>query len=299
MVLISQVWVQHLPCTQIIGYAYLRVGSDVDPDLACPLYHALVTALAELQKDEGPEEYSRLSGVYGYRLRNQGIGLLTVQNENFRIILLCEGFTGKGIPCLIGEALTGIRKLLDQLDTLITKEDCWQGHISEERDESFWFNLLVAHGLGNLQIEGVISKIFPLQFNKFQFTPGVGEDDYLYIKTLEMAQQSLGHGFKGLDEIITKKVMLIYNRPHEIFQLYHSLFNQIGEFTKEVPPNSLILTYYKGDIGDYSDISSILIVLIAITPEELTLQYGAPWPDVELEEARDIYELLMQLIPMP
>jgi len=299
MVLISQVWVQHLHCTQIIGYAYLRVGSDVDPDLACPLYYALVTALAELQKDEGPADYSQLSGVYGYRLHKQGLGLLAVQNENFRIILLCEGLLGKGIPCLIGNELTGIQALLDHLDTIITTEECNQGHMSEERDESFWFNLLVKFGLGKLEIEGLITKIYPLRFNKFQFTPGAGEEDKLFIKTLESAQQSLGHGFKGLDDLITEKVLLIHNRPQEIFQLYQSLFHQIGEFTKETPPNTLILTYYKGDIGDYSDISSILIVLLGITPDELTLQFGVPLPDLELEGSKDVHELLMQLIPMP
>jgi len=288
MVLISQVWIQHLPCTQILGYSYLRVGSAVDPDLACPLYSALVTALSELQKDNDERDaFVHLSSVYGYSPQTQGLGLLTMQQGDFRIVLLCEGFTGKGIPYLIGDTLTKVLQLLNQLGNIITEEDCQQGHTTEDRDESFWWNLVVKHGMGQLQIEKEITKIYPLRFVKIQFKKG--KNDKIVIHTLEDVKQRFSYGF-GFDDLVEKKIQMILKNPHDTFELYRALFQQMAEFQPDFSPNSLVLIYHK---GDFSDMTSALVVLLSLTTEELALQFGVPLvPGLYLEESRDIYAIL-------
>ena len=79
---VSQIWVQHLHCMQIIGHCYLRGGSELEPELGGLLYTALVVTLAEIEQ----EFQYKMSGVYGYRIPEiEGIGLFTIQNDYFRI----------------------------------------------------------------------------------------------------------------------------------------------------------------------------------------------------------------------
>ena len=291
LVLVSQVWIQHLPCTQIIGYSYLRVGSDIDPDLALPLYTALVTAMTELQKEEEAGDNFILSGVYGYSLHKEGLGLYSIQSEKVRVVMLCEGYTGQGIPYLSGDALTKVTKLLDHLNVVITEEGCRSAHSGEFRDESFWFNLVISCGLGQ-QIHDSITKVYPLRDIRMEFSPG--RDNEFYIRTLEDTQQSLGPGWAELDAMITKKIQLIYQRPYENFQVYRSLFQQISEFKPDSLPNSLLLTFDKGNL---SDISSTLAIFLSISEDELKLQFGLPLvPSLYLEGSRDVYSAFQGMI---
>ena len=58
----------------IIGPRHLRVGSELEPELGGSLYTALVISLAEIEKSH---QYA-MSGIYGYRIPHEGIGLFTV-----------------------------------------------------------------------------------------------------------------------------------------------------------------------------------------------------------------------------
>lgn len=42
VVIVSQIWIQHLHCTQIIGHCHLRAGSEIDPFLGGSLFTAMV-----------------------------------------------------------------------------------------------------------------------------------------------------------------------------------------------------------------------------------------------------------------
>ena len=64
MVVISQIWVQHLQCTQIIGHCHLRAGSAVEPDLAANLHSVMIIVLADVEQEF---QYT-MSGVYSYKI---------------------------------------------------------------------------------------------------------------------------------------------------------------------------------------------------------------------------------------
>ncbi|MFX0050464.1 MAG: hypothetical protein ACFFAJ_00535 [Candidatus Hodarchaeota archaeon] len=49
MVVVSQIWIQHLNCMQIIGHTHLRIGSEIEPELGGTLYTALLTALSQIE----------------------------------------------------------------------------------------------------------------------------------------------------------------------------------------------------------------------------------------------------------
>ena len=292
LVLISQLWLQHLQCSLLLGHCYLRVGSDVDPDLAFPLYTALVTALTELQKEEVGDNFV-LSGVYGFRLHLQGLGICTIQNAKFRVILLCEGFMGQGIPYLTRNILKKVSKLFDQLDVIITDEDCKSAHLQEERDDSFWWHQVVSSGLGQLQIEDSIKEVYPLRFIRIKFIRG--EDNGIYIRTLEDSKQSLGFGWEDVEELIAKKIQTIYNRPHENFLLYESLFHQLGEFNPDFSPNSLVLTFHKK--GDFSENQLGVVVFLSIINHELKIQFCLPLaPSISLEGSRKVFFSLQRIV---
>ncbi len=293
MVLISQVWIQHLPCTQIIGYCYLRVGSVLEPDLAFSLYTALVTALAEIQKVEDADNNVVLSGVYGYRLHKEGIGIFAIQNEKFRVILLCEGFIGHGIPYLTGDVLQKINKLFIHLNQIITDEECRNAHF-KERDEPFWWNLVISSGLGEqIQIDELITEVYPLRFIHLKFSRG--KDKKLHVRSFEDTKQgSLGYGWQEVNKQIANKVQVIFDRPHENFLLYQALFHQIGEFKQDFSPNTLILTFQRSDLFD-NQLTEV--TFLSFTNQELKIQFCLPLTHgFSLEGSRDVYTILHQIV---
>ncbi len=144
MVVLSQIWVQHLHCTQIIGHCHLRTGSEIDPFLGGNLFTALVNTLADVEQEF---KYT-LSGFNGYRIPEiEGIGLFTVSNRRFRIFFLCEGFFHRGIPYLAGKEISRkIEKLFDQLEKKIPTDNCPLVHRLE--DSYYWFDLMCSIGFG-------------------------------------------------------------------------------------------------------------------------------------------------------
>ena len=48
MVVVNQIWIQHLPCMHIIGHCHLRVGTELEPELGGALYTAIALALADM-----------------------------------------------------------------------------------------------------------------------------------------------------------------------------------------------------------------------------------------------------------
>ena len=161
MVVVSQIWIQHLHCTQIIGHCHLRAGSEIDPFLGGSLFTAMVIALADVEQ----EFRFTMSGFYGYRIPEiEGIGLFTVSNKNFRIFFLCEGLYKKGIPYLAGKEISKkLEELFRQLEQKLPHDTCSLAHRLE--DGYYWFDLMCSIGFGGeIQVE-TIQEVFPLSMN--------------------------------------------------------------------------------------------------------------------------------------
>ncbi|MFX0202314.1 MAG: hypothetical protein ACFFCW_39890 [Candidatus Hodarchaeota archaeon] len=289
MVVISQCWIQHLSSTQIMGYCYLRVGSELAPDLACSLYTAIVTALAEIQGTEGNNFF--LSGIYGYRFQKDGIGIIAVQNDKFRVILLCEGLLEKGIPILEGKILKKVQNLFNRLEEIINEEKCICTRL-KFRDESFWFNLLVSTGFGEqIQIDEMVTDVYPLRFIKIKI--GHETDDEVYIRSLEDTKQgSLGYGWQEVDELIARNVQGIYHKPKFSFQVYQAFFQQMSEFTPDFSPNTVILTFHQNKL-DANQLT--LVAFLFFKQEELKIHFCLPLtPDLSLniEDSRTVHSYL-------
>lgn len=166
MVVVSQIWIQHLNCMQIIGHTHLRIGSELEPELGGTLYTALVTALSQIEPTYS--DYA-VSGVFGYKIPdNEGIGFFTIQNPHFRVFFLCEGLYGRGIPFLGGiQTSRKIKMLFKRLEEIIPHEECMLAHPTD-RDGGFWFNLIISLGFGEQipieELEAV--KIYPSESKK-------------------------------------------------------------------------------------------------------------------------------------
>ena len=291
MVVVSQIWIQHLNCKSIIGHCHLRLGSDLEPILGGSLYTALVTALSEI---EPPPNIYVMSGVYGFRIPdNEGIGFFTIQNKNFRIFFLCEGLFGRGIPYLAGTAISRrIRNLFAWLDSEISTDDCEIAHASNQ-DDSSWFDLIVSLGFGrNIPIDQY-EKIYPLRYIEIHASR-TSENEVVVnnLETSEMAAQ-LSYGWDHIDEVIANKIQGIFSRPHFSFLVYESLFNQISEFLPEFQPNTIILTYSRGDLlVNQSSIASFL----TITENSLTIRYCLPMSrELEVEGSQSVHSFLRSI----
>ncbi|MFX1508373.1 MAG: hypothetical protein ACFFDC_20005, partial [Promethearchaeota archaeon] len=117
MVVVSQIWIQHLPCMHIIGHCQLRGGIELEPELGGALYTALALALAEVEK----APHYTMSGVFGHAIPElEGMGIFTVQSGNYRIFFLCEGLYGHGIPYLAGKEMG---KKINNLFHLLEEDD--------------------------------------------------------------------------------------------------------------------------------------------------------------------------------
>ena len=126
MAIISQIWVQHRHCEQIIGHCHLRVGSGLEPELGGALFSVLNLALREVENTS----MSGLSGLYGFQFPNiDGIGLFSTQNEHFRVYFLCEGLYTGSIPYLAGNKLMSqVKKLFHTLNQIIPDKQAVKRH---------------------------------------------------------------------------------------------------------------------------------------------------------------------------
>ena len=150
-----------------------------------------------------------LSSVYGFESKHgDGIGIITAQSQKFRVLLLCEGFLGHGIPFLESHILKNVHKLFDLLDAAVPDDKCQGAHF-HLIDESFWYDLIVASGLGGqLQIHDVITDVYPLRFIHLEIRP---EEDNIYLALMgDRKQATLGYGWQHLDQIIEATIHAIY-----------------------------------------------------------------------------------------
>jgi len=293
MVLISQIWIQHLPCTQIIGHCYLRLGTELDPDLASALYIAIITALNTTQSEKN-EANLILSGVYGFDSKQRdGLGIISVQSQKFRVLLLCEGFLGYGIPYLETYVLKKIRKLFDLLGEAISDDSCMGAHFHHLIDESFWYDLVIASGLGGqLQIDDVITDVYPLRLIHLEVRQ---EEDEIFLSSIgDIKQASLGYGWQHLDNVIEKTIQAIFDDPHLHFRLYEALFLQLGEFQRDFSPDSLLLTFQKNNsTGQQLE----LVIFLSLSSTHFKLQFCFPLaPIISLDGSQKVYSSLQQII---
>ena len=271
MVVVSQIWIQHLNCMQIIGHCYLRLRSELEPNLGGTLYTALVTAIAEI---EPPTNEYVMSGVYGFKIPdNDGIGFFTVQNKNFRIFFLCEGLFGVGIPYLTGPKISlSIRRLFEWLEAEISNTDCELAHVTT-LDDSSWFDIISSLDFGrNIPIDQY-EEIYPLRYIRINISRPSHND--VVINDLETSEilAPLSIGWLDIDRVIATKIQGIFSKPHFSFLIYEALFNQISEFIPDFQPNTIILTYSRGDLLE-NQVS--IVSFLSIHDNSLTIRYCLP-----------------------
>ncbi len=266
LVIVSQIWIQHLDCLQIIGHCHLRGGSELDPELGGALYTALVVALAEVERTH---QYA-ISGIYGYRIPEaEGIGLFTVRDDYFRIFFLCEGLYGSGISYLGGkQVILSIEKLFAELRRLVPDVTCRTAHKIETG--SFWFDLMCSVGFGGQIVTQEVERVYPLRLIRIKINQQNNEAKH--ISSLEsIALGSLGYGWNGTTQLISAKTEGIFNQPGYSFQIYEVLFTQFKEFVPDFKPNTVILSY--SDLV-YNQIR--LIAFLTLKDEELNIRYCLP-----------------------
>ena len=289
MVVVNQIWIQHLPCMHIIGHCHLRVGTELEPELGGALYTAIALALAEM---EGVSKYS-ISGVYGYKIPElEGVGIFTVQNDDFRIFFLYEGLYGLGIPYLAGKEIAKkINLLFSLLGETVSQDTCVSTHRTE--GGSYWFDLICLSGLGeNIQIKEITS-LLPLQTISIEVEQPTIEE--VNIVRLESSSQlDLGFGWRDKNNSIVKKVNSIFTNPKYSFLIYKALYNQFNEFNPEFKPNILILTYHQGDLQVIQD---AIIAILSLKSNELKIKYCLPVTEEEhFEESQTITSYLSSFI---
>ncbi|MFX0185200.1 MAG: hypothetical protein ACFE95_19130 [Candidatus Hodarchaeota archaeon] len=267
MAVVSQIWVQHLQCGQIIGHCHLRVGSELEPELGGALYTALSIALEEIENTQ----HCCISGVYGFQVPEiEGIGLFTTQNKHFRIYFLCEGLYSGGIPFLGQKKLfMQIEKLFEKMKYVISDDICRTGHLI--KGDHFWFDILSSLGIRGQIILDEIEKVYPLQLLRINLLEnGVNEDRIL--KTLEAIKLgSLGHGWKDIEKVISTKVEGIFSNPIYSFKIYQTLFHQFKEYLPGFKPDTVILTY-----NDNFQNEVALLAFLSICESELNIRFCLP-----------------------
>ena len=305
LVVVSQIWVQCIRCTAIIGHVHLRVGSELEPELGGSLYTALVLALSEIEKSDQTQQQYAVSGVYGYRIPdNEGIGLFTVQRANFRIFFLCEGLYGRGIPYLAGRKISKkLYSLFLQLEEIIDRDHCDQLHPFRDQ-ESFWFDLIFSTGFGeNIPLEE-IETVLPLQFIRLNAKRETNKN--IIIESIESVELgSLGYGWQFIDNLLSTKIQAIFGKPELSFLVFQSLFFQISEFVSDLEfiPNTIILSYQTGDLQE--NVSLIAFLSIHIQGEieeleELRIRYCLPIdPELGLEGSKTVHSYLRTLFLDP
>ncbi len=268
MVVISQIWIQHLHCTQIIGHCHLRTGSALEPELAGGLYSAMVIALADVE-----QEYQfTMSGVYGFKIPDiEGIGLFTVSNKYYRVFFLCEGLYKKGIPYLAGKKITKqINHLFDQLQERSDPSSCELIHQLEEG--SYWFDLMCSTGFaGEIQLE-TIEEVFPLYSVAIHTKSHLPSENAIF-RLESYILGSLGYGWKEQDDMVATKVEGIFREPQRSFEVYTTLFKQIREFSPQFEPNTIVLTYHP---ALRPQTTNFLIAFLSLKDDTLNIRYCIP-----------------------
>jgi hypothetical protein len=270
MVLISQIWVQHLQCTQIIGHCHLRAGSALEPDLAASLHSAMIIVLSDVEQEF---QYT-VSGVYGYRIPDlEAIGLFTISDKYYRIFFLCEGLYKKGIPYLAG------KKISKQIDHLFAqlyekKADSFSCKLMHRLESgSFWFDLLCSSGFGGEIEVDIISEIYPIHSVAIHTKSHLSSDSLNIFRLESSILGSLGYGFKDRDEMVETKIEGIFREPQRSFEVYSTLFKQIREISPTFEPNTIILTYHP---TDSPRTSNALVAILSLNMETLNIRYCIP-----------------------
>ena len=269
MVLISQVWIQHLHCTQIIGHCFLRAGSALEPDLAANLYSAMAIVLADVEH----EFQFTMSGVYGYKIPDlEGIGLFTVSGKYYRVFFLCEGLYDKGIPYLAGKKISKkINQLFEQLNKKTDSVSCELTHRLESG--SYWFDLLCSIGfVGEIEVEK-INEIYPLSHVAIHTKSHLTSNNLNIFRLESSILGSLGYGFQDRDEMVEAKIEGIFREPQRSFEVYGALFNQIREISPAFEPNTIILTYHPTNLPRSAN---ALIAILSRNAESLNIRYCVP-----------------------
>jgi hypothetical protein len=270
VVVVSQIWIQHLHCTQIIGHCHLRAGSEIDPFLGGSLFTAMVNALADVEQEF---KYT-MSGFYGYRIPEiEGIGLFTVSDDHFRIFFLCEGLYKKGIPYFAGKKISKkFEKLFRELRHKLPVDNCSLAHRLE--NGYYWFDLMCSIGFGGeIQVEK-INEVFPLRSVSIHTQWVRPKDKGVSIVRIESSELgSLGYGWRDRDEMVSSKIEGIFSRPQRSFVVYNTLFTQIKEFIPEFEPNTLVLTYQQKAIKRPQ---TALVAFLSIKHNVLDIRYCIP-----------------------
>lgn len=269
MVVISQIWVQHLQCLQIIGHCHLRTGSALEPDLSANLYSAIRHVLADVEQEF---QYS-MSGVYGYKVPDlEGIGLFTAANKYYRIFFLCEGLYKKGIPYLAGKKISKhIDQLFAQLDKRQDSVLCESIHVLESG--SYWFDLLCSAGFGGEIEVDQISEIYPI-YNLSMHKRNNASTDNPNVFNLESSVLgSLGYGFKDRYEMVEAKIDGIFKEPKRSFEVYNTLFKQIREISPNFDPNTIVLTYHQ---TNRPRTAIALVAILSLDKGNLKIRYCIP-----------------------
>ncbi|MHA2224196.1 MAG: hypothetical protein ACXAC8_03255 [Candidatus Hodarchaeales archaeon] len=268
LAVVSQIWVQHLQCGQIIGHCHFRVGSVLEPELGGALYSALNLTLEEVENTHN----CCVSGVYGFQIPDiEGIGLFTIQNENFRIYFLCEGLYNGEIPHLAGVTIT--KKLNKMFGKLKQKEKyfetCRSGHKIE--GELFWFNFMSSIGLkGHISLE-VITKVYPIRLIRIKLAQNK-ENDPKDLRDLEVVKLgSLGHGWKDIEQLVTAKIDGIFTNPTFSYSIYQTLFQQFKEHIPNFRPQTVVLTY---DLASQNE--TVLLAFLFFRKFNLNIKFCLP-----------------------
>ena len=255
------------------------------------LYTALVISLAEIEKSH---QYA-MAGIYGYRIPdNEGMGLFTVQKDNFRIFFLCEGLIGKGLPFLSWKIISKLEQLFNRLEEIISTDHCILGHHIDNY-ESFWSDLIYSMGFGNVPLDE-LEMVYPLQFLRLSAKHRT-ESKELTIDSLETIELgSLGFGWDNIDQIIARKIQGIFNKPQYSFLIYEALFHQISEFISDFRPNTIILSYQTGDWQE----SIALVAFLSLANDELKIRYCLPLTDdLAIEGSQTVHSYLRSLFLDP
>ncbi|MHA2390170.1 MAG: hypothetical protein ACXACW_15725 [Candidatus Hodarchaeales archaeon] len=267
MVLISQVWIQHLYCGQIIGHCNFRVGTEIEPELGGALFSALTLTLESIESTQ----QCCIAGAYGFQLPNiEGIGLFTIQNDDFRIFFLCEGLYNGSIPSLENKQFNKkTNDLYDELKKFNFKNTCRDGH--KIVGDHFWFDLLSSFGLGGHLYLDEIKKAYMLRLIRINLAQIDGKESRK-IKNLENVKLgSLGLGWKDIDELISQKIEGIFINPEYSYDVFSDFFRQFRDLRSGFEPNAVILVYNNEFLNQIA-----LLAVLTNYNRELSVRFGLP-----------------------
>ncbi len=266
MVLISQIWIQHRYCSQIIGHCAFRVGTELEPELGGALFSALTMTLESIEKTQ----QCCLSGAYGFQLPNiEGNGLFTIQNDDFRIYFLCEGLYSGGIPCLENKQfIQKTKHLFNALNQLGLQNTCKYGH--KTLGDPFWFDFISSIGLGGHIHLDEIKKAYALRLIRINLAQTDGEECIRNLEIIKLG--SLGPGWKGIDELISQKIEGIFIDPMHSFNVFCDFFRQFEGLNSDFGPSAIILAYN----NEFQENQIALLAVLTIDNDELNIRFCLP-----------------------